>query len=230
MQSTSLGLCVPTKRGPTLSFPPRYLYLSYTQHFGSSFSIFDVWVFFTVSFVLSSSFLGCLEALSYPKWPIPRMTMPVHASTSPVVVCDTAAPHGAVFRLHFWLRLSCKGDAESTLEWWFSFLRFLWNFLALFLYFLYITFPPNFIAPASPHTLSNPLSLRFCICVSLSLPVITFCSPGLCRLTHYPLLHIFIARWHTRYLRIHTFIYLWTLFISPLCPSFNLAVSLWFPG
>lgn len=111
-----------------------------------------------------------------------------------------------------------------------AFYGFCGIFLQPFLYFLYITFAPNFIAPTSPHTLPNPLSLRFCICISLSLPVITFCSPGLCRLTHYPLPHTFIARWHTRYLRIHTFIYLWILFVSPLCPSFNLSVSLWFPG
>lgn len=36
------------------------------------------------------------------------------------------------------------------------------SFLQTFLYFL--CFPPNFLAPASPHTLSNPLSLRLCIC------------------------------------------------------------------
>lgn len=106
---------------------------------------------------------------------------------------------------------------------------FCWSLLQPFLCFLYVTFPPNFIALTSPHTLSNPLSLRLCICVRLSLPVITFCSPGLCRLTRYPLPRIFIARWHTRYLRSHTFIYLRILFISTLCPSSNLAVSFWLP-
>lgn len=115
----------------------------------------------------------------------------------------------------------------------FSFSWFPWKFLAIIplfstVYFS-ITSPPSFIVLASPHTLSNRLSVRPCICISLSLPVITFCSPGLRRLTRYPLPHIFTARWHTRYLRIHTFIYLWILFIFPLCPSSNLAVLLWFP-
>lgn len=102
----------------------------------------------------------------------------------------------------------------------FRFLSFQWKFLANIPVF-FLCFPPNFIAPASPHTLSNPLSLRLCICPSLSIPVTPFCSPGLCRLTHYLLPDIFIARWW-----IQTFTYLWLLFISSLSPPSNLAVSL----
>lgn len=60
----------------------------------------------------------------------------------------------------------------------FSFLWFLCKFFATIPFFyIYKTSPPYFIALSS-QTFSNPLSLRLCICVSLSLPVITFCSLG----------------------------------------------------
>lgn len=47
------------------------------------------------------------------------------------------------------------------------------SFLQTFLIFS-VCFPPDFRALASPHTPSNPLSLRLCICPSLSLSVIPF--------------------------------------------------------
>lgn len=76
----------------------------------------------------------------------------------------------------------------------YTFLSFLRKPIATIpLYFhmqLFLTF---FTDMTSLHTLSSPVSLRLYICISLSLLVITFCSPGLCRLTPYPLPHIFIA-------------------------------------
>lgn len=58
------------------SSAPVYLHSSYTQHFGSSFFPFLIF-FFSSSFlfVLPSIFSGCLEALSYLKRPMPRISM-----------------------------------------------------------------------------------------------------------------------------------------------------------
>lgn len=58
------------------SSAPVYLHSSYTQNFGSSFfSIFDGFFSSSLLFVLSSIFSGCLEALSYLKRPMPRISM-----------------------------------------------------------------------------------------------------------------------------------------------------------